>query len=311
MSAPRLPFFVLLLWFFSLLGWWMFAFYPAPSDPPAWLAAARTACFGAMPNGLPDLAGWLMLAAAPLSFLVGIFVLWGEQVEMSLKSVFATSWGKLVFLSVLTATGVEANWILTKVITARQINNVQFDVANQETLDENYPVGTELAPDFKLVNQENKIVSLEQFKGKPVLITFAFAHCQSMCPMVIEKSKQALKDFPKLPFLIVTLDPWRDTPSSLPTLKTNWKLDDHAHVLSAHKVETVINTVKAFKVPFERNTKSGEVTHPGLIFLIDSDGRIAYTFNNPPANWIQEGIRRLLGSNRTNDESVQKVVKSL
>ena len=30
--------------------------------------------------------------------------------------------------------------------------------------------------------------------------------------------------------------------------------------------------------------------HPGLVFLIDADGRLAYTFSNPSAAWIREGL---------------------
>jgi cytochrome oxidase Cu insertion factor (SCO1/SenC/PrrC family) len=50
---------------------------------------------------------------------------------------------------------------------------------------------------------------------------------------------------------------------------------------------------EAYGVSFQRNDKTGDIVHPGLVFLIDADGRLGYTFNNPPAAWVREGLQRL------------------
>ena len=65
MSASRVPALVLLLWLLSTLLWWAFAFTPLPSEPPAWLSAARHACFGSADNGLPAAQGWMLLTLGP------------------------------------------------------------------------------------------------------------------------------------------------------------------------------------------------------------------------------------------------------
>ena len=51
--------------------------------------------------------------------------------------------------------------------------------------------------------------------GRPVVVTFAYAHCTTICPVIVSevlgaRDKLALH---KPVVLIVTLDPWRDTPA--------------------------------------------------------------------------------------------------
>ena len=51
--------------------------------------------------------------------------------------------------------------------------------------------GTDLggtpAPDFRLTDQFGKPISLSQFKGKPVILTFLYTHCPDQCPLTAEK----------------------------------------------------------------------------------------------------------------------------
>jgi hypothetical protein len=46
-------------------------------------------------------------------------------------------------------------------------------------------------------------------------------------------------------------------------------------------------------VTFTRDERTGDIAHPGLVFLIDADGGLAYTFSNPSPAWVREGLRRL------------------
>jgi cytochrome oxidase Cu insertion factor (SCO1/SenC/PrrC family) len=93
--------------------------------------------------------------------------------------------------------------------------------------------------------------------------------------------------------LLVTLDPWRDTPSALPGIAARWSIPEGFHVLSSGRAQEVVDVIRAYGVPFERDERTGDIAHPGLVFLIDAGGRLAYTFNNPPPTWIREGLGRL------------------
>ncbi|HET7341601.1 MAG TPA: hypothetical protein VFL90_09075, partial [Methylomirabilota bacterium] len=74
------------VWLLATLAWWAFAFVPLPSAPPPWLEAARHVCFGPMPRGWPEPAGWIMLVGAPLTSLGTLLALWGRQLAASLAS---------------------------------------------------------------------------------------------------------------------------------------------------------------------------------------------------------------------------------
>ncbi len=48
-------------------------------------------------------------------------------------------------------------------------------------------LGASPAPDFHLVDQNHQAISLAQFKGMPVIITFFYTHCTTSCPLIANK----------------------------------------------------------------------------------------------------------------------------
>src|SRR5579885_1346108 len=46
------------------------------------------------------------------------------------------------------------------------------------------------APDFRLTDQFGKQISLSQFRGEPVVLTFLYTHCPDVCPLTAEKLHQ-------------------------------------------------------------------------------------------------------------------------
>jgi protein SCO1/2 len=275
----------------STLLWWTFAFMPLPSTPPEWLTAARYACFGSIESGVPAAWGWMLLVLAPASFLVAIFVLWGSELAASVRAVARLRLGQCLLAALAVALVVEATWVTAKLRTARAVASWDQGLRDLRTeLPPEYPRQTAPAPELGLVDQHGRRISLASFKGRPVVLTFVFGHCQTLCPLVVETIKRAQ---PGAAVLLVTLDPWRDTPSALPAIARQWEIPENFHVLSSRSGDEVLSVARAYRVPFERNEKSGDIVHPGLVFLIDAEGRLAYTFNNPPTAWVREGLARL------------------
>jgi len=291
LRPSRLPALVLVLWLGAVLLWWGFAFMPLPSAPPEWLSAARAACFGSAESGLPALFGWMLLVLAPGSFLVGILFIWGSELGASVRRVARSPLGACVFGLIVAALIVEGIWVTAKVRAGVAVAAWDQGAQDASDLPATYPRQAVAAPDFTLVDQEGAAVSLGQFKGKAVVLTFVFAHCQTMCPLLVQHIKQAAGTPSEV--LLITLDPWRDTPSGLPGIARQWDVPKNFHILSSARATEVLSVIKAYQVPFERNDKTGDVSHPGLVFLVDAQGRLAYTFNNPPSAWIREGLERL------------------
>ena len=71
------------------------------------------------------------------------------------------------------------------------------------------------APDFRLKNQDGEPVSMRSLRGKPVVVTFLYTHCQDSCPIQAQTVRGALDQLGHdVPALAVAVDPPNDTPQS-------------------------------------------------------------------------------------------------
>ena len=142
------------------------------------------------------------------------------------------------------------------------------------------------APPLVLVDQHGARFDLASMRGTPVLVTFAFAHCEVVCPTVVQEVRAARRDAgaARMPMVIVTLDPWRDVPARLPHMARDWQLTEGDRVLSG-TVEEVNAALDAWRVPRSRDTSTGEVAHATVVLVVDAQGRIDAR--------MQEGFYRL------------------
>jgi protein SCO1/2 len=151
------------------------------------------------------------------------------------------------------------------------------------------------APSLSLGDQSGRTVTLQSFLGRPVIVTFAFAHCETVCPLIVSDVLAARRQIDGVPppVLIITLDPWRDTPSRLPSIARTWGLDADtgAHVLSG-PTGAVERTLNSWRVPRTRNQKTGDISHPSIVYVIGADGRIAFVVNGG-ADAIAAAVRAL------------------
>lgn len=90
-------------------------------------------------------------------------------------------------------------------------------------LAESLQVG-DTVPDFSLVNQNGEKVSLQQYRGKVVLVTFLYTTCPfpEKCPTISKKLGQTRSVIEKvtqgsdeLQVISITIDPEHDTPERL------------------------------------------------------------------------------------------------
>jgi cytochrome oxidase Cu insertion factor (SCO1/SenC/PrrC family) len=91
--------------------------------------------------------------------------------------------------------------------------------------------------------------------------------------------------------LVITLDPWRDTPSRLPAIARTWHLDAGTRVLSGES-DKVERTLNAWRVPRTRNQQNGDIIHPSVVYVIGPNGRIKYVVSGG-AGAIAAAVRAL------------------
>jgi protein SCO1 len=289
------PFVLLGFWLLVTSAWWALALAPV-ADPPAWLDAARSVCFGTTASGLPDTYGWVVLAAAPGTMLVAILVTWQAELAVGVRTLARSGSGRIVLASValFVAAGLAA--AAGRIADGLAIESISYDPADAGEMPVNYPrLGTP-APLFTLVDNEGRPFTNDDLRGRVTLVTFAFAHCHTVCPAIVQTMRSTAarlgESAPQI--AVLTLDPWRDTPSRLSRMHADWQMPAAVRVLSGEVAE-VTATLDGFRVPWSRDEATGDVTHPALVYAIDAEGRIAYGFNNPSVDWLVEALRRLRG----------------
>lgn len=296
MIQPRLSRFALgafFAWIAVTAGWWVLAFAPLPV-PEEWLAQARAVCFGTLENGLPDTWGWILLTLGPFSILGFLVAVWGRELVESFSWLARRRLGAASLILLVVGLVWGGAMIASRVAAAARMGQAIWEMAD-EPLPAGYPRIYEALPEFSLVDQHGETVTAESLRGRPAIVTFAYAHCTTVCPVVVDTSRRAAQRSKDSPAVVVfTLDPWRDTPRALPGLARDWHLDglEGARVLTGD-VDAVMAAVEAFQVPIDRNLQTGEISHPALIYVIDADGLLAYRFLSPPPGWLVEALERL------------------
>jgi protein SCO1/2 len=254
-------------------SWWALALWPVDSAAPEWLLRTREVCFGSTADRLPNAGGWLLLVGQPAGMIALLAVVWGTELREGMARVTSRVAGQLTVGVVSALLVVGLGSVAVRVRTA----GLEPFPASPGAIAEQLTRVNDAAPPLALTDQTGREVTLESYRGRPVLVAFAFAHCQTVCPLVVADVMAARRQLGDDPpgVLIVTLDPWRDTPSRLASIAKQWGLDGDAHVLSGAP-EEVDRTLNGWRVPRVRNPETGDISHPSIVYVIGADGRIAY-----------------------------------
>jgi protein SCO1/2 len=134
------------------------------------------------------------------------------------------------------------------------------------------------APDFTLTSQDGNRVSLHDFRGKAVAITFIFASCTDTCPlltanMVRVQDKLDSTFGSRIAFVSITVDPERDTPDVLRQYAQNFGADLKGWAFLTGDPVAIREVERKYGV-FAKKTPSGDVDHTFLTSLIDPKGNL-------------------------------------
>lgn len=256
------------------VAWWTLALWSVPGAPD-WLERARSVCFNITETGLPDAKGWLLLIGQPPTMLAVLFVGWPDQVRSSLRALFSTPPGRAV--SVMTVATVIAGLVLagTRVLDAR---TPEITLGGDEPAPETYPRLDRPWPDMAgLVDQSGAPFDLGSLRERRALVTFAFGYCATICPAVVHQARATRLELQRdVAVVVFTLDPWRDTPSRLPTLVEQFDLDPERDFVVSGPVDAVNAALDAWNIPRERDERTGDITHPAIVYMVEPDGTVAY-----------------------------------
>lgn len=172
----------------------------------------------------------------------------------------------------------------------------QTALASEEEL----PLMTKIGGEFTLNGPNGKKLSLSDFKGKVVLLTFGYTHCPDICPTILVSLKSLLAelgpDTENFRVLFTTVDPERDTPELLSRYVSHFGKE----IIGLHGTMAEIKKVaKMYKSAFmKRLTEDPEVyfvAHTDFIYLIDDQGRTRAVYHHDEnVNVLARDVRQLL-----------------
>lgn len=145
------------------------------------------------------------------------------------------------------------------------------------------PQAAAIGGPFRLIDQDGKVVTDQDMRGKPFLVFFGFTHCPDVCPTTLFEMSEVLRnlgaDADKLSALFITVDPERDTPAAMKDYLSSF--DPHLRGLTgdAAALAAVAKEYRVYykKVPLE----GGDYTmdHTAIVYLMDKQGRFVAPFS--------------------------------
>ena len=145
-------------------------------------------------------------------------------------------------------------------------------VANTSSL-QGTDLGNSPASNFSLTDQFGKQISLAEFKGKPVVLTFLYTNCSDQCPLTAEKLHATLQELgnaaPNVGVLAVSTDPARDTTSAAMKFSQSHRMQDYWHYLVGpkSKLAPIWSAYSIYAQPQQTT-----VNHSLGLYVIDKQG---------------------------------------
>jgi protein SCO1/2 len=139
--------------------------------------------------------------------------------------------------------------------------------------------GSAFGQDFSLPDQNGKLRTLADFRGKVVVVFFGYTHCPDVCPTTLAELAETMKrlgaDADRVQVLFVTVDPARDTPEVLAQYMPAF---DKRFLALRGDADQLAATAKAFKVIYQKQpgTTPGNYTmdHSAGTYIYDPQGRL-------------------------------------
>lgn len=160
--------------------------------------------------------------------------------------------------------------------------------------------GADYAKDFQLPDAEGRTRSLQDFRGKAVVVFFGFTQCPDVCPTTLTELAQAKKllgpDGEHVQGVFVTVDPARDTPEVLKAYMANFDPGFVALRGSPEQLEAVAKDFKVYYKKVEGKTPTSyTMEHSAASFVFDPQGRLRlYTRYGSGVQALADDLKLLL-----------------
>jgi protein SCO1/2 len=128
-------------------------------------------------------------------------------------------------------------------------------------------------------SQDGRTVTLADLAGRPRVIAMVYTSCAYACPRILQDMKriegQLRAAGTDAGFVMVSIDPERDTPGRLREYAEATLLDPQDWTLLTGTVDGVLELAALLGVRYRRISAT-DFEHSNIITLLDADGRIVH-----------------------------------
>jgi protein SCO1/2 len=138
------------------------------------------------------------------------------------------------------------------------------------------------APPIQLRNYLGRPVTLSQYRGKAVLVTFLYTNCPDVCPLIASNLRVALNLLgaraSKVQVIAVSVDPRGDTPAAVARFLHRHEMVDRMQYLIGSAGE-LARTWAAWDVGAKPEAGQPQlVAHSALVYGISASGRLTTVY---------------------------------
>jgi protein SCO1 len=134
------------------------------------------------------------------------------------------------------------------------------------------------APAIHLRNYLGRQVTLSQYRGKAVLVTFLYANCPDICPLIASNLRVALnllgRRDSEVQVIAVSVDPRGDTSANVARFVSDHEMTGRMQYLIGTGAELAL-TWAAWHVGSERDVGQPQlISHSALVYGISASGKL-------------------------------------
>ena len=128
------------------------------------------------------------------------------------------------------------------------------------------------------IDENENSIKLKKFEGKRVVLAMVYTSCPTACPVIVNNMKNlesaiSQKERNNYHFVLVSIDPERDTPKKLNSFAFEKNLDTKTWTLLTGSKNSVAELAELIGFKYKKNA-NGTFTHSNLITFLDNQGVI-------------------------------------
>jgi protein SCO1/2 len=149
------------------------------------------------------------------------------------------------------------------------------------------------APEFVLRDQDGARATMEDYRGRPVVVTFVYSTCDDTCPALVDQVRGALDDTGlDVPLLAVSVDPANDTEARARRFLNERRMTGRARFLLGSEAE-----LRPVWQGYGVQPQTDDLEHSANVVLVDAEGRqrVGFPHGDLTPEALAHDLQRLAG----------------